>query len=535
MGQPDFGPVLRFLGRQPGRSSGAKHGEGPDVSSDAVPPFATRTAAGAAWLVGAKLFTRGIDLVGLLILARILSPADFGLVAIAMTPIFIVEAVLEMPLIQSLVRLPRLKRDHFDTAFTLSVLRGLALAIVLAILARPFASLYGDPRLAGLIMALSMAPAVRGMMSPRMAVYIRAMSFQRDFWIDAAGKLVSLLVSSQVAFATGSYWAIAAGTISGPVVMTGISYLLAPYRPRFSLRQWHVFSDAVRWTSAAQVITAINWQCDRLLLGRLTSPAQLGAYSMATDLTSVPEQALIKPVVRPLLSAFSHIGDDLPRLRIAYAKASSTVLTIGLPIMVGMALLAEPVVRLMFGETWRAATPVLQWLPLSIIPSLLVAPLGPLAMALNQTQTFFRLSLVEFCVKPPLVLIGAIGFAVVGVVAARLAASFILAVVAMLFVRQLIAVSVREQVRTAWRTLASGAVMALFVLLARPWLDGLEGLRLAASLVLLSGAAAAIYGGAMLLGWRAAGFPPGVEALLVEYLDRAVHAGLRRVRKQPLG
>ncbi|WP_267414880.1 oligosaccharide flippase family protein, partial [Sphingomonas sp. GC_Shp_4] len=274
-----------------------------------------RTAAAAIWLVSVRLLTKSIDFIALLVLARLLTPADFGLVAIAMTLIFIVEAVLELPINQALVRQSAITQSQLDTAFTLAVLRGLILAALLALAAYPFSFVYGDHRLVGLVLALGWAPVLRGLMSPKLAVYARQIDFRRDFIIDLSGKVVSLAFSIVLAWQTHSYWALVLGTVVTPLVMMITSYLVAPYRPRLSLRDWPIFAGFAGWSTVTQMLSALSWQADRLILGRFATRQQLGTFTLANDLSYIPELALIKPIMRPLMSAFAHVGDSPERLR----------------------------------------------------------------------------------------------------------------------------------------------------------------------------------------------------------------------------
>ena len=118
-------------------------------------------------MVFARLISRVIDLAVMLVLARLLSPADFGLVAIAMIVVLITEAALELPLSQALVRLPIIHPAYYDTAFTLSLLRGLLLCIIICAFAFPFAHFYKHSGLVPLICALSIAPAAQRISSTR--------------------------------------------------------------------------------------------------------------------------------------------------------------------------------------------------------------------------------------------------------------------------------------------------------------------------------------------------------------------------------
>src|ERR1700753_3741929 len=110
-----------------------------------------KTILGAGWTVSSRLSGRLIDFVTILVLARTLTPADFGLTALAMTLTVIVDTVLQVPLIQALTRLENVTKSHLDTAFTLGVLRGAVLSLVVLSAAWPFAQIYNDHRLIPLV------------------------------------------------------------------------------------------------------------------------------------------------------------------------------------------------------------------------------------------------------------------------------------------------------------------------------------------------------------------------------------------------
>jgi len=135
------------------------------------------TLKAGSWVVFGKLLSRFIDFALLLILGRILTPDDFGLVALAMAPVFIIEAVLSIPIAQAILSHPKVNRATYDTAFTLSIIRGLILGTVLITLSFPMAQYFEDERLTSLICVLAIAPILRGAISPRIADYMRRMDY----------------------------------------------------------------------------------------------------------------------------------------------------------------------------------------------------------------------------------------------------------------------------------------------------------------------------------------------------------------------
>jgi PST family polysaccharide transporter len=501
-------------------------------SAPAAAAASHRTALASILAVGGRLLSRFIDLAALIVLARLLQPADFGLISIAMSLILIVEAVMELPVSQVLLVERTITRSMMDTAFTLSVLRGVVLAALIGAAAWPFAVIYGDARLIPLILALALAPAFRGVGNPQLAVYCRNLDFRRTVAVEIAGKIVSLAVSIGVALATGSYWALALGTILSPVTASLLSFALAPYMPSLTLRDWRLFRNFLGWLSGAQLFSAFAWQMDRLVLGRLAPTATVGRFTMADSLSSIPGQVLLTPILGPLSAGLVAVRDDPGRLRQAYLKTFGAVALLGFPIFTGTALLARPVVSLALGSNWNSVAPILQWLALAGIPGLLWTPLNALALALRRSTLIFNRQLTDFLVKVPLVIAGAWFFLIPGIAAARAIAALVLAGMALRAAQQAIGLGIGAQLKAIARPIAGCLVMAAAVYpvaawlpvdLSRPWL-----VVALAGLAALGGIA---FAGTVLLLWVASGRPQGGESMVLAMIGKVTRRG--RPRDEP--
>jgi O-antigen/teichoic acid export membrane protein len=205
---------------QPQRGYALPSVQGPDKPSlPKVRPLnntqiTRRTAQAVGWLAFSRLAAKGLDFCLLLILGRALLPADFGLVALAMTLVVMLDAISELPIGQAIVTMRNPSEEHYDTAFTLAMIRAIVLGSACTLLAWPFARFYNDQRLIGLIVVLSVAFMSRGLISPKLAQFARTLDFRRNFIIDFAGKLASLIFAGYFALAYRSYWAIATGTVT---------------------------------------------------------------------------------------------------------------------------------------------------------------------------------------------------------------------------------------------------------------------------------------------------------------------------------
>jgi PST family polysaccharide transporter len=479
-----------------------------------------QAATGGILLVGARMISRVFDLVTMLILARLLEPSDFGIVAIAASVVGVLDVTLDLPINQALLRLPEITKAQYDTAFTLSLLRGFLLTVVLMAAAVPIAR--------GI---LSLAPVLRSLISPRLAEYQKRMIFSRDLAIEFSGKLAGFACAVAIAVATHSYWSLPAGTVSFAAVMAIVSYFLAPYRPRLSLGEWPIFAGFLGWVSAGQVINALNWQCERLLLGTLKSAAQLGLFSTASDITSIAFLAMFGPISRPLLAAFSHLRDDPTRLARSYQSAAKAAVAAGLPVLVGISILADPIVHLILGPKWLGSVILVHWLSLSLIPALFAVPAYALIMAFGQTALFFRRNVLEFAIKFPIALIGVWKFGFSGLIVARMVSEVGVDLFSIITVKRLIGLSIFEQVWGPWRSIASSIVMVPAVLWCNDEFIG-AGTILYSFMHVASASfiGAIVYCGTSGLLWHLSGRPPGPEAMAARawhrFSSRKMHRGM---------
>lgn len=490
--------------------------------------IANRTAKAVGWLTLARISAKAIDFCLLIVFGRVLTPADFGLVALAMTLIVMLELIADLPVGQVLVRMQDPRPEHYDTAFTLSLIRAAALGVLYVALAWPFAWTYHDARLAPLICVLSLAPMARGLASPRLAAYARVIDFRRDFISDLTAKVSSLICAGSFALLHPSYWAITVGTLAYYTVFSATSYILAPYRPRLTLKYWREFSHFLGWTTAAQFISALLWQSDKLVLGQFVPSSGVGQFSMGSDLATLPARILLAPLSIALLPAFALIKNDPGRLRSSYLKALRTTAAVGVPILVALCLVAKPATAIMLGPKWGVATFILQVLSISLIPTMLVAGMGPLAMALDQTHLLFRRNLLEFFVKLPLIAFGAFFGGLEGLLFASGLSAALISFMSMSFVRLAIRLPIMTQIAAPWRTYFSLLPMCAVLMMTREWTAGSGATQIfgfLASLVL----AGLVYFGAATWIWATTGRVDGFEDLVMSTLKRLTQKSRRAV------
>jgi PST family polysaccharide transporter len=460
--------------------------------------IAIKAMQGAGWLVSSRFLGRFIDFFTLMILARILTPADFGMAALAMSLVMVVDTVLEMPVVQALVRLEVLEKDHLDTAFTLSILRSGVIAVIILAAAWPFAVINNDAQLLPLVAAMSLNPVMKGFQSPAMVHFARGLGFRQTFLLEFCGKLSAFLVATITVLSGGSYWAIAANFVTVSLVATAMSYVFAPYRPALTLTRFADFAGFIGWFSSSQLVSAINWQLDRVLIGSLAGKATLGQYAVASDVAALPTQSLIGPALQPMMAAFALIASNPERLRQAFLKTARVAMLISVPACIGISMTADLVTELLLGGKWIGAAPFLSVLALSVIPIPYFQALYSVSLAMNRPRLLFRLNVVDLCFRIVLISVGFFLFSATGVSAARVVLSFVMGAFYLSAVRSLLGLDLRTQLLNLWKIVVAAAIMATWVLLLRRELvDG--PLNDVAQLALISTSGAAAYVGTLLL------------------------------------
>ncbi len=464
---------------------------------------------GSLWMTSARMFANLASFLGMIVLARVLVPADFGLFALGSTIFAIVNAVTDISMTQALVHHRDPGDHHFDTAWTLNALRGTLLALLMALVAIPLASFYQDHRLAYVIWALAFATFTSGLSNTRLILLTKQLVFWQEFMIVVAQKGATVIVSITVALILRSYWALVAGSVIGQVVADIVSYAILPHRPRPTLRHARELYGFSIWLSLDQAIVAINWKFDQLMIGALLNKIALGFYAVGENLAQLPTREATQPLTKTVFPAFSRIGDDPVRLKQAYLRAQSLVVAVVLPVGSGITLIAEPLVLLSMGTKWLPAVPVIEILSTLFALATLGLLVQPLAMAKGETRVLFRRDAALFALQMPLSVAGLYWGGLIGLLWTRIATGLIGIVANLLLVRQLTGLQIAAQVAANGRSLIALCAMMAAVFGAKTiYINSCDAF---VQILLSATLGGSVYTAVMLLLWQGARRPQGPE------------------------
>lgn len=468
---------------------------------------------GTAFTVGMRWTDRLIGIVSTLILARVLVPDDFGVIAMASLAIGLADVLLDLGVNVALIQNRNATQAHFDTAWTLRLIQA-AVATLVVLIAAPFAAEYfKDDRIIPVLQVLAFANLLSGVENIGVVAFQKEMQFGAEFRFMFLRRIAGFSVTILAAWMMQSYWALVIGTLVGRIVGVVLSYTLHPMRPKLSFEKFAEIFSVSQWMLARSIGVYLQSNAHRILVGRWSPVATLGAYTVADEIAAIPSSELLAPLNRVLFPAFADASGDPLELKRLFLLAQSLQTLIAIPAAVGLALVANELVALLLGEKWSMAIPFLQVLALVNIGHALTTSSGYVLMVLGQVKSavlttwfliivFLALTLTVFRGSDALT-ISWIRLTVGG--CGGIGISF------WLVLRALPVLRYTDLLNTAARPLLGAAGMVAVVLIASPNLQLALPLLLVTKILL----GAVSYVGIIFVLWSLAKRPQGAESYLI--------------------
>ncbi len=484
-----------------------------------------RTALGASWVVAWRVMTRIVGVASTLVLVRLLSPGDFGLVALATTFALALDVCLSLGVEDQIVRSRDPRRELYDTAFTMNAARCVIVTALILLLAEPAAAFFGDARLREVLYALAVSAILTCAVNVGVVDFRRSLSFDKEFKLHLLPRLAGLVAVLLSAWLLRSYWALIIGILVTRVTAVVVSYAMHPYRPRLSLRAWRELVGVSAWSWAISVVSVVRDRADSLVVGRVLGPAPLGIYAVSVEVATLPTNEVISPVCRACMPGFAETlrGGETTDLRTSYVRIIALMALLTLPAGLGTSLVAGPLVTLAFGPGWTEAAPLISVIAVAGTLSLCGQVSSALLLAQAALRTIFGITLASALLRVTLLVLLVPEFGLLG---AALAMGIVVVLDQLALVAAVLRVLALRPAKLLWalhRPLLATGVMALSV-----WGAGLGWIAPPAAngpalALLLQGVAMGVasYALALFALWSLAGRPQGAEADVLTLLRRA--------------
>ncbi len=330
--------------------------------------------SGTLWVGAWRWSARLIGFASTIVLARLLLPDDFGIVATALIVIAFFDILIDLGTDKYLIRLEDPDDDDYNTAWTLRLTVISLASIAVFFCAQLAANFFGDQRLIMVLQVLAFANVLRGLTNIGLTKYRRNLQYGKIALIGIGQRLTGTVTAIVLAYIYQSYWAMVFGEVALRLFEVFSSYLIHPYRPQFCVKkivkQW-AFS---KWIIIRNLASFIHGQGDQLVVAKYFGLQQIGFYSMSIRFASMPTLQLIAPMKSPVYSGLAKSYGDDKRFTGNVLKLIGAMLTVVLPAAVMVVLLREPLVAFVLGEKWVPVIPLLTPLVFTLVASVLLEP-----------------------------------------------------------------------------------------------------------------------------------------------------------------
>lgn len=485
-------------------------------------------AKGAAWMVLARVADRAIGLLSMLVLARLLAPHDFGIVAMAMSFVALLELLTAFGFETALVQKQAERREQLDTAWTYSVIFGVLIAALIVAFCEPIARFFSEPELANVLRVLALGFIAQGFQNVGIVAFRIDMHFDREFQFLVGKKLIGLVVVLPLAFWLQSYWALVLGQLATRFGGTLLSYAMHPFRPRISLAASSELFNFSKWLLANSWISYLSERSPDWIIGRVLGPTSVGVFNIGTELSRLASTEISAPVNRAVFSGYAKLLGDPAALRREFLSVCGFVCLVACPAALGVGATSPLLVPALLGAKWAAAIPVMQVMSLFGLLSLLTSNAGYLYLALGRPDITVKLGTGTAVLQVVLMLLLTPRFGVVGTAAAYSLSLAAILPVSLLILHRTLGLTLREYVRATGRAIVASLAMYGVVTWAcarlvadRPPASSLQALG---PLVLAVVLGAVVYVGLVLAMWLAAGRPDGAEASVLRRVRTVLFA-----------
>ena len=356
-----------------------------------------RISHSVLWLVWGKTGIQIVSLLSTLLIARILDPSDFGVMALAGIWVSIIIALSELGLGAAIIQFPDLKKEELNACFWLTLFLSLLCYGVLYSLAPLLGDWFNSPRLPLVLRVIGISfPLVALGMVPE-SLLRKELLLNRVSQAEIIASLFTIPVMLGLAFYGAGVWALVSGSVLRPLLQSGIVFWYRPWIPGFNFYtkrlqnilkfSFHTLGSNFLWVAMAQI--------DVFLLGRMASESSVGVYSIAKELALLPVSKIgvvVNQVSRPMLAL---LQDDAQKTVSSFLEGIKLVNIITLPVCAGLALIAEDAIQIGLGEKWLPSVPILQALCFYGVVRSFNLFLPPVLMAKYQTQFLFYYSLLR--------------------------------------------------------------------------------------------------------------------------------------------
>lgn len=473
-------------------------------------------AHGTRWYIAMRWAIKALGFVSSAILARLLVPEDFGLVATVLVVLGFISLLFEFGVNWALIQNNNASDDDFDTAWTIRIIQAVLVALLLAVFSGVIADLYNDVRIREICLVIALATMAKGLENIGTVKFQKEMNFSKDFAYNVIPKILATVVTIALAYSFRSYYALIMATLINDIIKVIVSYCVIDYRPRLCLKKAKDIWGFSQWILIRNMANYVSTQGDLLVLSVLATPTQIGFYKWGTELSFMTISEVQYPFSRALVPGLVKIKENHRQLIAAYLKALAAMALVAVPMALGFGAISSELIPLFLGggDKWAPVIPLVEGLVFFAMFSSLYGISSHLLTIDGHVKftayTFWIQALITIITLYPVYSL----WGLIGIAYTRALIGLIMFFVVSYLVAKLCQVSITDILSAIWRPVVAGVLMYFLVIHAAQFYS----LKPSITIILKILLGAIFYSLTTLILWLLSGAPASIEADVVSII-----------------
>ena len=476
-----------------------------------------QVAKGVIWTMGLRITVRAVAFVSTVILARLLTPEDFGLVAIIMSFFSLIDIFGDFGFDTVLIQKQNATIDHYHTAWSFNVTFGVVSCITVIGLSGIISDFYGNTKLQPIMLALSLLFLFNGFLNIGVVDFRKNMTFDKEFKFQIIPKLISFFCTIGLAFWLRNYWALVIGALVWKSCILINSYILHRFRPKFTFSSGKDLFNFSKWLIINNFLNFVNTRSPEMIIGKILSPQATGLFTIAQEISTIPTVEIAATVNRASYPGYSKISHQPEKLKDLYINIMSSISLIVIPAGVGVASIAGTLVPVVLGAQWHESIVLVQYLAIGGLLLALNSNTGFVFIAMGKPKISCVMDFLRILILIPLLIGLPMLYGLEGVALATLWTTMVTFCMYSSVIHLKLKIPWRRILTLHFRPATASIAMWLCVKASQPLLYELYNQKEILVLISMVFIGVFVYGLSILLLWIFAGQPWGPERKIIEY------------------
>lgn len=354
-------------------------------------------AKGVSWLTAAKVGSRLLELLKIFILARLLTPDQFGLFGLGMLVVLMTEYLSQTGINTALVKQKNLSQADLDTAWFIQIVRGLVLGSLIFVSAPLFAIFFHEPELDLFLRVMSIVPVLQGFINIGIVYFEKNFQFHKVFSYEVGSTFFSVLVALSLGYFYRSAWALLWSNVALVLFRLLYSYVASPVRPRLKFQRERAIElfHFGKWISGQSSLMFLTQQVDKIVIGSIVGAHALGIYQIAQRIAEFAVANLASVATKVSFPAYVELGESHSEISVLCLDILEVLLCILLPLNIFLVIFAPELVSLLLGAGWQETVTVIRLLAISATFVILEHTSAPIFLAFGFPKFEFLKCLVK--------------------------------------------------------------------------------------------------------------------------------------------